>query len=141
MNLKKFRGVNFCEKFVKVLRSYNFVIAPDQDVLNLICKDKVYYLDAGWNQMPIALQKVQTPKLIHYNLTMKPWHYEGILYEEYFWAFAEKTEFLDYIKKTKANFTQEMARKELESGEKLIALARSEADNPNNFIRSVGIPF
>ena len=141
MNLKKFREVNFCEKFVQVLRSYNFVIAPDQDVLNLICKDKVYYLDAGWNQMPIALQKAQDLKLIHYNLTMKPWRYDGILYEEYFWAFAEKTEFLDFIKETKANFTQEMANKERESSEKLLALARTEADNPNNFIRSIGMPF
>lgn len=97
MNLKEFRKVHFYEKFAQVLRSYNFTIAPDQDVLNLICKDKVCYLDGGWNQMPIAGEDAKTPKLIHYNLTMKPWHYDGVLYEEYFWHFAAQTEFLDDI--------------------------------------------
>ena len=141
MNLKKFREVNFYEKFGAVLRSYNFIIAPDQDVLNLICKDKVCYYEAGWNKMPIAGKDEELPKLIHYNLTMKPWHYDGILYEEYFWAFAAKTEFLDIIKQAKASFTPEMAQKDTEGGKKLIELAQSEADNPNNFIRSVGLKF
>ena len=91
--------------------------------------------------MPIAGKDVELPKLIHYNLTMKPWHYDGILYEEYFWAFAAKTEFLDIIKQAKASFTPEMAQKDTEGGKKLIELAQSEADNPNNFIRSVGLKF
>ena len=141
MNLKKFREIDFYQKFETVLRSYAFTIAPDQDVLNLICKDKVCYYDGGWNKMPIAGADTQKPKLIHYNLTMKPWHYDGILYEEYFWDFASRTKFLEIIKQAKANFTPEMAEKDAEGGAKLIALAQAEADNPNNFIRSVGMPF
>lgn len=138
MNLKKFRQVGFCEKFAKTLRSYNFTIAPDQDVLNLICKDKVYYFDGGWNKMPIAGEDDKTPKLIHYNLTMKPWHYDGILYEEYFWRFAAQTEFLDVIKEAKKSFTPQMAQADAEGGKRLIALAQTEAEKPDNFIRSVG---
>lgn len=138
MNVKKLREIDFCGKFVKILRSYNFVIAPDQDILNLICKGKVHYYDKVWNQMPIAGAKVKQPKLIHYNLTMKPWHYDGILYEEYFWAFAEKTAFFEIIKREKANFTPEMANKDLEDNQKLIALAAAEAKNLHNYIRSVG---
>lgn len=141
MNLKKFREVKFYEKFGEVLRSYNFTIAPDQDVLNLICKDKVHYYGAGWNKMPIAGEDANLPQLIHYNLTMKPWHYDGVLYEEYFWHFASQTEFLDVIKQAKASFTPQMAERDAEGGKKLIALAQKEADNPNNFIRSVGIKF
>jgi hypothetical protein len=72
---------------------------------------------------------------------MKPWHYDGILYEEYFWDFANKTEFLDMIKQAKENFTSAMAKRDAEGGEKLIALAQAEADKPNNFIRSVGMQF
>ena len=141
MNLKKFREVKFYEKFGEVLRSYNFTIAPDQDVLNLICKDKVCYYEAGWNQMPIAGVDTVKPKLIHYNLTMKPWHYDGVLYEEYFWNFAAKTQFLTVIKQAKANFTPQMAQRDAEGGKRLIELAKKEADSPNNFIRSVGINF
>ena len=141
MNLKEFRKVHFYKKFAQVLRSYNFTIAPDQDVLNLICKDKVCYLDGGWNQMPIAGKDAKTPKLIHYNLTMKPWHYDGVLYEEYFWHFAAQTEFLDVINEAKKSFTPEMAQADEEGAKRLLALARAEAENPNNFIRSVGTKF
>ncbi len=141
MNLEKFREMDFYGKFNAVLRSYDFTVAPDQDCLNLICKDKVCYYDAGWNLMPIAGLGEHEPKLIHYNLTMKPWHYDGVLYEEYFWAVAKSTEFIDVIEKEKAGFTKERALSEVEAGKKLVELAQSEADNPNNFIRSVGMPF
>ena len=39
------------------------------------------------------------------------------------------------------NYTFEMKKRDQEQGEKLIALAQAEADNPNNFIRSVGMKF
>ena len=88
--------------------------------------------------MPLAGKNNQTPKLIHYNLSMKPWHYDGIDYEEYFWAFAAKTEFFDEIKKEKENFTPEMAQKDLVGSQKLVVLAQAEAENQDNFIRSIG---
>ncbi len=138
MNLKQFREIDFYGKFNAILRSYDFRVAPDQDCLNLICKDKVYYYDAGWNLMPILGEAEHTPKLIHYNLTMKPWHYDGVLYEEYFWEFAKQTEFMDAILKDKAAFTPEMAQRDVEGGKKLVELAKAESNNPDNFIRSVG---
>ncbi len=141
MNLKQFRSMDFYEKFNAVLRSYDFTVAPDQDCLNLICKNKVHFYDGGWNKMPIAGVDGSTPKLIHYNLTMKPWHYDDVLYEEYFWEYAKQTEFLEVIQKAKASFTPEMAQRDVEGGKKLVELAQAEADSPNNFIRSVGMPF
>ncbi len=141
MNLKQFREIDFYERFNAVLRSYNFTIAPDQDCLNLICKDKVHFYDGGWNQMPIAGNDAENAKLIHYNLTMKPWHYDDVLYEEYFWDFARQTEFLDVIKQAKASFSKEQAEMDVEGTKKLLELAQAEADNPNNFIRSVGMKF
>ena len=139
MNLKKFREIGFYDVFCSVLRSYDFIIAPDQDCLNLICKDKVYYYGAGWNKMPIGGKDDAEIQLIHYNLSMKPWHYDGVLYEEIFWDYAAQTEFFDLIKNAKASFTPEMAKRDEEGGAKLIALAQAEAENPNNFIRSVAV--
>ena len=135
MNLKKFREIGFYGKFCEMLRSYDFTIAPDQDVLNLICKDRVYYYGGEWNQMPIAGKK-SVPKLIHYNLTMKPWHYEDVLYQEYFWTFAEKTVFLKRIQRALSAFTEDMKKRDDEGAKKLIALAKAEANNPCNYIRS-----
>lgn len=138
MNLKELRKINFFKTFCNILSSYDFTIAPDQDCLNLICKDRVHYYDANWNKMPLGQTTVGKPKLIHYNLSMKPWHYDGLLYENYFWQYAEKTEFLETIKTAKAAFTETDAEKDRIASEKLLALAKAEAKNPNNYIRSVG---
>ena len=138
MNLNALRTIHFYEKFCSVLRSYHFVIAPDQDVLNLICKDKVFYYGSEWNKMPFAGNNKDKPKLIHYNLYRKPWHYDGVDFEEYFWSFASKTAFFDKIQQERKIFTPEMAKKDLSDGQKLLVLAQAEADNPGNYIRTVG---
>ena len=137
LNLKQLRKIDFYQTFYGILDSYDFVVAPDQDCLNLICKDKVYYFGEEWNKMPIGGAHEQTPKLVHYNLAMKPWHYDGLLFEEYFWDYAKQTPFYEKILAQKNAFTPDMAKRDSEGGEKLIALAQSEADNPNNYIRTV----
>lgn len=136
LNLKALRAIPFFEAFYGILSSYDFVVAPDQDCLNLICKDRVHFLDFGWNAMPIHGGYDERPKLVHYNLTMKPWHYEGILYEEYFWAFAKETPFYDKIRACLTAFTAEDKRRDDEGGTRLIALAKKEAENPQNYARS-----
>ena len=45
MNLKQLRNVNFEEKFINLLSKYAFRVAQDQDYLNVICKNKVWYLN------------------------------------------------------------------------------------------------
>ncbi len=137
MNLKRFREMDFYNVFCKVLGSYEFIVAPDQDCLNLICKGKVYYYGAEWNAMPIAGGKEVKPALVHYNLTMKPWHYSGVLYEEYFWDYARRTPFYDSIVAIKAAFTPEMAQRDETGGARLIALAQAEADSPCNYLHSI----
>ena len=137
LNLQRLRAINFYKAFYGILSSYDFTVAPDQDCLNLICKNKVYYYGAEWNAMPIGVESEATPKLIHYNLAMKPWHYDGVSYEDYFWDYAKQTQYYDTILAHKKSFTAEMARRDKEGGEKLIALAKSEADSPDNYIRSM----
>ena len=43
------------------------VIAPDQDYLNVLCKDKIKYLDKSWDLMPVGDDYVGEVNLIHYN--------------------------------------------------------------------------
>ena len=137
LNLKKLREINFFQTFFRVLSSYAFIVAPDQDCLNLISKNKVYYYPKAWNAMPIDGGKAKKPKLVHYNLSLKPWHYDGVLYEEYFWRYAAQTPFLQTIQKKKRSFTPEMAERDRLSGERLIALAQAEADSPHNYLATV----
>lgn len=137
LNLKKLREMNFFQTFFNVLDSYAFIVAPDQDCLNLICKNKVHYYSKAWNAMPIGGGKGSKPKLVHYNLSLKPWHYDGVLYEEYFWEYAKQTPFLGVIEKQKSAFTPEMAERDKVGGERLIALAQAEADSPHNYLATM----
>ncbi|MBQ7924441.1 MAG: glycosyltransferase family 8 protein [Clostridia bacterium] len=138
MQLNLLREIDFCYLFTRVLRSYDFVVAPDQDCLNLICKDRVHYFGQEWNTMPLTGKKLRAPKLIHYNLSMKPWHYENVLYGEYFWETARKTPFYETVLAKKKAFTVKDMARDKASGEKLLALALAEAENPRNYNCTVG---
>ena len=137
MNLEKMRALNFYVAFSKILSSYDFIVAPDQDCLNLICKGNVRYLDAGWNAMPTGDKLPEKRlKLIHYNLSAKPWHYDDIVYGEYFWTYAKTSGFYKQIAANRAAFTEDLARRDERNGERLLALAQAEADSPCNYLRT-----
>lgn len=138
MNLQKFREEGFYEKFNDLLHRYKFSVAQDQDYLNVLCGGRVTYLPSEWNKMPIPSRRAQPPKLIHYNLTRKPWHYADVLYREYFWEYALKTEFFDEIMEVRDGFTAEHAQRDAACERRLVALAAEEAQNPANYIRTYG---
>ena len=55
-----------------------------------MCNGKILYLDEAWDAMPTeGKEPLKNPKLIHYNLFQKPWCYDNIQYEEYFWKYAK----------------------------------------------------
>ena len=137
INLKAFREYDFYKKFCSLLKKYKFHVAQDQDYLNVLCKDKVCYLGAEWNKMPIQ-NSAQTPKLIHYNLTMKPWHYENVLYKEPFWEYARKTEFYPYILNDLAAYSQEKRDADAVSERALIQLCVKEAQRADNYLKRFG---
>ena len=138
MNLKEFRAVDFYAKFRDLLCKYKFTVAQDQDYLNVLCKGKVVFVDEGWNRMPIFGEGLPAPKLVHYNLTMKPWRYKDILYKEYFWTYAEKSEFFAVIKDALDSFTPEMAAGDAECEKNLRALALKEAESEENYLKKYG---
>lgn len=130
MNLDELRKFNFQEKFIYSLDKIKFSVAQDQDYLNRLCKGRVKIVDPNWNRMPIAREKENQGdiKLIHYNLAYKPWHFEDILYKDYFWNYAKKTEFFDTIQKIKDNYSDEERFEDMEKDKALRMLAQKEAD-------------
>ena len=103
MNLHELRRFKFQEKFVYLLDKIKFAVAQDQDYLNRLCKGRVKLLDRTWDRMPIPDPKIKTEdvKLVHYNLAFKPWHFEDILYKEFFWMYAQETEYFEDIQRIK----------------------------------------
>lgn len=135
MNLKKFKEDDFYSKFKDLLIEYKFCVAQDQDYLNVLCKDKIKYLPYSWNTMPVGGENKMLPNLIHYNLTMKPWHYADIPYAGLFWKYAKESSYIDDIRKEFGNHTIERKEKDNKTEEGLIKLALSEINKEDNFIK------
>ena len=129
MNLKELREFRFQEKFLYLLEKNTYSVAQDQDYLNRICKGRVHFINVVWDKMPIARKSIHIKdiKLIHYNFAHKPWHYESVMYDEYFWEYAKKTDFINEIMEVKRNYSEEQIREDEEKGKKLLELAEFEA--------------
>lgn len=105
MDLDAFRMEHIEETFVYLLETYHFdTVCPDQDYLNVLCRDRVLYLDKGWNKMSIDTDYNGIPNLIHYNMFYKPWLYKKIAYSEYFWKYAAMTPFEEELRAMQAGF-------------------------------------
>lgn len=125
MNLDELRKFNFQEKFLYLLEKIKFSVAQDQDYLNRLCKGRVTLVSHDWDVMPYVNDetKPEDIKLIHYNFAYKPWHFEDITYNEYFWKYAKKTEFYNEILKIKGSYTEEQKFKDREAEKALAELA------------------
>ena len=128
MNLDQLRKFKFQEKFIYLLTTVRFSVAQDQDYLNRLCKGRVTLVDRQWDCMPLvnATTKREDIKLVHYNFAYKPWHFEDVLYKEFFWEYAKKTEFYDEILKIQSEYTEEQKFKDREAEKSLRLLAEKE---------------
>lgn len=123
MNLAQFRNEKIEDKFLHLLEKYNFdVVAPDQDYLNFLCKGKVKYINRGWDRMPNRDESFDDKDLhlIHFNMFQKPWNYDNVLYEEYFWKYANNSEFISEIGAMKGKYTDEQRINDQIGGENMI---------------------
>jgi lipopolysaccharide biosynthesis glycosyltransferase len=139
MNCSQFRENYLLDEFLEMLHIYLFVVAQDQDYLNLICKNQVLYMEPKWNAQVFG--ELACPEeevgLFHFNMAAKPWHYEDCRLAEYFWKYAKMTADYDAIKEGLANYTDEQRRNDSVSGEKLIQLAVSEINREDNYLRKM----
>ena len=139
MNCSQFRENHLLDEFLEMLHVYLFVVAQDQDYLNLICKNQVLYMEPKWNAQVFG--ELACPEeevgLFHFNMAAKPWHYEDCRLAEYFWKYAKMTVDYDAIKEGLANYTDEQRRNDSVSGEKLIRLAVSEINREDNYLRKM----
>lgn len=128
MNLKELRDYKFEEKFIYMLEKIKFEVAQDQDYLNRLCKGRVKILDYSWNRMPVMGKTEGKINLIHYNLGAKPWYFDNVVYQEYFWKYAKKTEFYNEIKELGTKYTDEDKERDDSNSLKLMKLAKKETE-------------
>lgn len=140
INCKQFRKKGIQKQFIDFLNTYCFVVAQDQDYLNILCKNKVLWIDGKWNVQMYGNVSCEEKDiaLIHYNLAAKPWHYEDCRFGKYFWEYAKKTPGYETLLNVLKSFTEEDAKKDLASGDNLMNLAVAEINNKNNFFNQFG---
>lgn len=123
MNLKKLRKLHYITRMTDLMKDFDVsLVAPDQDYLNLILRGKIMKLDDSWNLEPTK-ELPKDAKLLHFNLFNKPWHYENVACEKYFWNAARGTGFYGDLQRTRQGFTDEMREKDHEKVGALIAKA------------------
>ncbi len=104
LNLAEMRRLRFDEHFLYLMVRYDFdTVAPDQDYLNAMCYGRVKLLDPKWDAMPAKdIPPMEKPGIVHYNLYFKPWHYDNIDYDAYFWRYAGESPLSKEINAVKA---------------------------------------
>lgn len=135
MNLKELRKVRLEERFLELFHRYHFdTIAPDQDYLNAMCYGRILYLDESWDVMPVQGRKAfERPNLIHYNLFQKPWCYDGVPYEDYFWQYADRSGYMGDILSYKEAYSEEKAASDRACIKRLVGRSKEIAGAPQNF--------
>ncbi|MEE0956032.1 MAG: DUF4422 domain-containing protein [Eubacterium sp.] len=113
IDLDKLREITTAEKMIKLAISNSFR-CHDQDVLNIVCKERVYYIPQIWNtlmcwaepdgrnRMNILKMAYRTlfdeyqqarlnPHMVHFAGYQKPWHVGDCDFAEYFWKYAKES--------------------------------------------------
>ena len=136
INCEQFRLHFVLDKFVDYLHYYNFVVTQDEDYLNLICKDHVYWIDQRWNTEVFGeiAYPIEQANMIHYIMTSKPWHYEDCRFGDIFWHYAKQTEVYDEMKKIQSSYTDEEKERDAKSQVALTELAVKEINREDNFM-------
>ena len=115
-NLKEMRKDNIVEKFLKILP--NNYLMQDQDIMNIVCYDKIKLLPLKFNVMTkiINLEKLmiennifkyidlkiakEQPIIIHYAAPEKPWN-ANVIYFADWWEYAKNS---PYYNNTQNNY-------------------------------------
>ena len=113
INIPQFSRHFIGEIGLKMLEEKRY-FCQDQDVLNILCENKVKFIDGRWNVewqhrtadgTDMVLDEVrqdmltyeEDPYIIHYTTRFKPWDHPEIELAEYFWAEAKETVFYEEL--------------------------------------------
>ena len=136
INCEQFRLHFVLDKFVDYLHYYNFVVTQDEDYLNLICKDHVFWLDQRWNTEVFGeiAYPIEQANMIHFIMTSKPWHYETCPFSDIFWGFAKDTNVYDEIREVLKSYPDEKKEHDKQVEKNLVQLALDEINREDNFL-------
>ncbi len=142
LNTKAFRDNKILDKFIHYLGVYDFIVTQDEDYLNLVCKDKVFWLSQVWNtELTDGLEygyDISKASILHYIMVNKPWHYHNCRGAEIFWNYAKETSVYDDLKAELDSYTDEERERDAASAANLHQMALDEIARDDNFLNVWG---
>ena len=132
MDLKKLRKAHYITRMTDLMKEFDAnLVAPDQDYLNVILKGRILHLSPEWNLQSGEMES-NDAKLLHFNLSKKPWFHDDVEGGDYFWTAAKGTGFYGDLVRGKENYTLEKEHEEEEKIKALIEKAKemSKCDEP-----------
>ena len=116
MNIPELCNFNLYEHFLNIISQGKTFLFPDQDILNIICSNKICFLDYRYNFQWMSLlnysskedfsdqtlfekyiKAAQKPYVIHYTGGIKPWGEPAKFLADYFWKHARLSPFYEEI--------------------------------------------
>lgn len=117
INTERFISCNVKRRCLDIIKQKRDLACPDQDALNIVCKNRVYEIDQRWNfqwHHAISINPTNNNKLldeekenyynamhsfslIHYTSNIKPWNTPSAQFSNIFWNYARKTNFYEEI--------------------------------------------
>ncbi len=136
INCREFRKRRALDRFIELLHTYNFVVTQDEDYLNLICKDRVFWLDQRWNtEMEGAIPyPIEEANILHYIMVHKPWHHVDCRHGDIFWRYAEATSVYGELRAELDAYTDAERERDHVWAENLHKLALSEIEKEDNYL-------
>jgi lipopolysaccharide biosynthesis glycosyltransferase len=131
MDLKKLRKLHYITKMTDLVKEDADLVAPDQDYLNVILKGRIKHLNKCWNLQPEG-EEPKGAKLLHFNLSKKPWFHSDVTCGEEFWKAARGTGFYGDLMRGMEKYTSRDEKKTAGQIEALIKKAEklSKVDEP-----------
>lgn len=132
MNLEQINKTDLLNKVVGILKKYQHLSCPDQDVLNMLFSGKICPLSVSWNfcwhfslqdfkrtsdfyEAEKIIKKIKIPKLIHYTSGEKPWNYPEKEFACLWWEYAQQLSFYSEIKNKAAQDQLEWLKKQYDN--------------------------
>ncbi|HDZ5091127.1 TPA: glycosyltransferase family 8 protein, partial [Campylobacter jejuni] len=113
-NIQKCLEFNLMEKCLIALKNIKTPMFPDQDILNKVTEEKVYYLDLSWNvenhimvfnranldnfpkdTLEQYLKSLKEVKFLHFSGCIKPWQDPTSYNAHLWWHYARQTPFYE----------------------------------------------
>ena len=137
INCKEFRNDCVLDQFINLLGVYRFMVTHDQDYLNVICNNKVKWLDNSWNTevygtIPYEEKDIN---MIQYIMWRKPWHTKDATFGNYFWKYAKMTPGYSEILEILNNYPEEKVKEDQKALDNLEKLAISEIAREDSYFK------